>query len=34
VLSVYDAAVRDVKAYAWDETARDFVEVPLGADER
>jgi len=29
VISVYDRAVRDLKAYAWDEAARDFAEVAL-----
>lgn len=29
VLSVYDRTVRDAKAYAWDETARDFLETPF-----
>jgi proteasome lid subunit RPN8/RPN11 len=27
VLSVYDRAVRDVRAYDWDEAASDFIEV-------
>lgn len=30
VLSVYERAIRDVKAYAWDEEARDFREIPFG----
>ena len=29
VVSVYDGSVRDVKAFAWSEDGRDFVEVPL-----
>ena len=29
VISVYDAEIRAVKAFAWDETARDFIDVPL-----
>ena len=29
VLSVYDRRLRDVQAYAWDETARDFANVPF-----
>ena len=29
VISVYDGTVRDVKAYAWDEAARDFLEIPF-----
>lgn len=29
VISVYDRQVRDIKAYQWDETARDFVETEL-----
>jgi [CysO sulfur-carrier protein]-S-L-cysteine hydrolase len=31
VISVYDRAVRDAKAYAWDEAARDFREIALAA---
>ena len=34
VLSVIDGAVRDVKAFGWDEAARDFVEMPLRVAER
>ena len=32
VISVYDAEIRGVKAFVWDETARDFIEVegPFG----
>lgn len=32
VISVYDTEIRAVKAFAWDDTARDFIEVedPLG----
>lgn len=29
VVSVYDRQVRDVKAYAWDEAAMDFLETPF-----
>ena len=29
VLSVYDGAVKDVKAFCWSEQSKDFVEVPL-----
>ena len=29
VISVYDAEIRAVKAFTWDETARDFIDVPL-----
>jgi proteasome lid subunit RPN8/RPN11 len=29
VVSVYDRAVKDVKAFAWSEDEKDFVEVPL-----
>ncbi len=29
VVSVYERAVRDVKAYAWDEAARDFAEIAV-----
>ena len=29
VVSVYDCLVRDAKAYAWDDAAADFVEVPF-----
>lgn len=29
VISVYERAVRALKAYAWDERARDFHEIPL-----
>lgn len=29
VLSVYERTVRNLKAYAWDESARDFLEVPF-----
>ena len=29
VVSVMDGRVRDVKAFLWDPTARDFLEVPL-----
>ena len=29
VISVYDAEVRDVKAFAYDEKAADFIDVPL-----
>ncbi len=32
VLSVRDGAVRAAKAFAWDETRRDFVEIPLLVD--
>ena len=31
VVSVIDGEVRDVKAFRWQESARDFVEVPLDA---
>lgn len=31
VVSVIDGAVRDIKAFRWDEAARDFLEVPLDA---
>lgn len=31
VISVYDTEIRAVRAFAWDETARDFVDVPLAA---
>ncbi len=31
VVSVYDRVVRDVKAYAWDEAARDFREIAFAA---
>ena len=31
VVSVIDGEVRDTKAFRWQETARDFVEVPLDA---
>ena len=29
VVSVYERAVRDVRAYVWDESARDFLEMPF-----
>ena len=29
VISVYDAEIRAVKAFAYDETAQDFIDVPL-----
>ncbi|MDE0554006.1 MAG: M67 family metallopeptidase [Candidatus Poribacteria bacterium] len=29
VISVYDAEIRAVKAFAWDDAAQDFVDVPL-----
>ena len=29
VISVYDVEIRDVKAFAYDETSRDFIDVPL-----
>lgn len=29
VISVYDRQVRDIKAYLWDEAAKDFVETEL-----
>lgn len=29
VISVYGTEIRDVKAFAWDETAADFIEVPM-----
>lgn len=29
VISVYDAEIRAMKAFAWDEAARDFIDVPL-----
>ncbi|MDE0427154.1 MAG: M67 family metallopeptidase [Candidatus Poribacteria bacterium] len=29
VISVYDAEIRAVKAFAYDETAKDFIDVPL-----
>lgn len=29
VVSIYDRAVKDVKAFAWSEESKDFVEVPL-----
>ena len=29
VISVYDAEIRAVKGFAWDETSKHFVEVPL-----
>jgi proteasome lid subunit RPN8/RPN11 len=32
VLSVIDGAVRDAKAFRWDESARDFVEVELRSE--
>jgi len=32
VLSVYDGALRDAKAYAWDGAARDFVEIGFEAE--
>lgn len=33
VVSVIDGEVRDAKAFRWQETARDFVEVPLETAE-
>jgi len=29
VISVYDRQVRNIKAYQWDETAKDFIEAEL-----
>ena len=29
VISVYDAEIRAMKAFVWDEAARDFVDVPI-----
>ena len=29
VISVYGSDIRDVKAFSWDETAADFIEVPV-----
>ena len=33
VVSVYGGAIKDRRAYAWDESARDFAEVPLEIGE-
>ena len=33
VISVYDAEVRAVKAFGWNEAARDFIDVPLAETE-